>query len=97
MKTILQKHIMLFHILIHFSVPALFFLSKINRRLTGLSNFRKSNFFNSHDIWHMVSTGNFKHLQEHITPALLFATFSARYNFHRKHIKMFRKQDTEQK
>lgn len=97
MKTILQKHTMLFYILIRFSVPALFLLSTLNQRLTGLSNFRNSNFFNSQNIWHMVSTGNFKHLQEHITPALLFSTFSAGYNFPRKHIKMFRKQDAEQK
>lgn len=97
MKTIPQMHTMQFYILIHHSEPALFLLSILNQRLTGLSNFRKSNFFNSHDIWHMVSTGNFKHLQEHITPALMFATFSAGYNFWRKHIKMFRRQDADQK
>lgn len=45
----------------------------------------------------MVSTGNFKHLREHITPGLLFATFSAGYNFQRKPIKMFRNEDAEQK
>lgn len=70
MKTIPQMHTMLFYILIHLSEPALFLLSILNQRPTGLSNFIKSNFFNSHDIWHMVSTGNFKHT---------FATFSAGY------------------
>lgn len=88
---------MLFHILIHFSAPAIFLLSTLNQRLTGISNFRNSSSFNSHDTWHVVNTGNFKLLQEHITPALLLATLSVGYNFWRKHIKMFRKQVAEQK
>lgn len=65
---------MFFYILIHFSVPAIFLRSTLNQRLTGISNFRKSNSSSSHDTWHVVNTGNFEHLQEYIIPALLLAT-----------------------
>lgn len=88
---------MLFYILIHFSVLAIFLISTLNQSLTGISNFKNSNSVKSHDTWHVVNTGNFKHLQEHITPALVLATLSAGYNFLREHIKMFRKHDAEQK
>lgn len=54
MKTITQKREMFFYVLIYFSVPAILLLSTLNQRLTGISNFRKSNYFSSHDFWHIV-------------------------------------------